>query len=182
VISTHSLHNVELAFHKAIKANLVRETGDGCEIAAVEGAPVGKDSAHKVLLITISSFVFRLIVIFRIIDNPATRAYYLRADRTQTLDEVFAEVANLCSGALNRELSVNFPHLAMSTPNTLSDECLAFLGELRPQHIARFGITINESVQLQATLCMCCSRPVEVAEATAATDEAVCGNGELELF
>jgi hypothetical protein len=182
MISAHSMENVELAFHKAIRGNLVRDTGDGCEIAAVQSGPVGKDFAHKLLLITISSFVFRLIVIFRIIDNPATRAYYLRADRAQTLDEVFAEVANLCSGALNRELSVNFPHLAMSTPYTLSDECLAFLGELRPQHVARFGITINGSVQLQATLCMCCSRPVEVAAASAAADEADARIGELELF
>jgi len=174
------MHNVELAFHTAIRKNLVRDAADSCEIVPVESDPSGKNAGHKLLLITISSFVFRLIVIFRIIDNPVTREYYLRVDAAQGLDEVFAEVANMCGGMLNRELSVNFPHLAMSTPYTLNGECLAFLGELRPQHVARFGITINDSVQLQATLCMCCSRPVEVAAATATADEADCG--ELELF
>jgi hypothetical protein len=175
------MHNVELAFHKAIRGNLLREAGDSCEIGADPSGSAGQYSQAKLLLITISSFVFRLIVIFRIIDNPATRAYYLRVAAAQDLDEVFAEVANMCGGTLNRELSVQFAHLAMSTPYTLSGECMSFLSELRPQHVVRYGITINDSVQLQATLCMCCSRPIEVAAATAAADEIDCV-GELELF
>ena len=173
------MHNVELAFHKAIRTNLVRDVGDICEIVAVQSGQGDKGTGHKLLLITISSFVFRLLVIFRISDNPATRAYYLRGDGAQGLDDVFAEVANMCGGMLNRQLASNFEHLAMSTPCTLSSQCMTFLDELRPQYVARVGVTINDSVQLQATLCMCCSRPIEVAAATAA-DEAECG--ELELF
>ena len=68
----------------------------------------------------------------------------------------------------------------MSTPCTLSSQCMTFLDELRPQLVARFGVTINDTVHLQATLLMCCSRPVEVAAGTAAAEEANCG--ELELF
>ncbi len=181
MISTQSMHNVEVAFHDAIRANLIREPGDTCEILSLEATDAGKDVGHKLLLITISSFVFRLIVIFRIVDNPATRAYYLRADAAQTLDQVFAELANMCGGSLNRALSTQFHHLAMSTPCTVNSQCAAFLADLRPQHVTRLKITINESVQLQVALCMCCSRPVEVAAATAATDGDT-AIGELELF
>jgi len=175
------MRNVELAFHKAVRANIVRAAADSCDIAPADSGRVGEYPGNHMLLITISSFVFRLIVIFRIIDDPATRAYYLRVDSAQTLDEVFAEVVNMCGGALSRELSANFPHLAMSTPCTVSERCMVFLSELRPQHLSRCGITINESVQLQATLCMCCSRPIEVATAASAA-EADHGIGELELF
>jgi len=182
VISAQSMLNVEVAFHKAIRANLVREESDFCTIAPIEPDAPGTLQGHKLLLITISSFVFRVIVIFRIIDNPVTRAYYLTVNSPQTLDEVFAEVANMCGGRLNRELSVQFAHLAMSTPYALNSECMAFLDGLRPEYVARYGVTINDSVQLQATLCMCCSRPIEIAASTAAADEVDAGAGELELF
>jgi len=181
-MSAQSKLNVEVAFHKAIRANLVREGGDTCRIAPIEPNPVGKYQAHKLLLITISSFVFRLILLFRIIDNPATRTYYLSTNSSQTLDEVFAEVVNMCAGRLSREMSVQFAHLAMSTPYSLNSECMAFLDGLRPQYVARYGVTINDSVQLQAALCMCCSRPVEFAASTAAAEAVDDGAGELEIF
>jgi len=181
VISARSMQNLESAFHKAIKANLLREDDDSCEIASIESGSPDQYSERQLLLITISSFVFRLIVIFRIIDNPVTRAYYMRVNTTQQLDEVFAEVANMCGGSLSRELSYQFSHLAMSTPCVLNSQCMEFLDDLRPEYVARYGVTINDSVQLQATLCMCCSRPIEVAAPTG-TDEADTGAGELEFF
>jgi CheY-like chemotaxis protein len=38
----------------------------------------------------------------------------------------------------------------------LSSQCIAFLGELRPHFLSSSTVTINDSVQLNATLCMCC--------------------------
>lgn len=178
MISAQSMHNVELAFQTAMRANLIRDSGDICDITSIEVGQTSKHSGCKPLLITISSFVFRLIVIFRIFDNPATRAYYLRVDGSQTLDDVFAEVANMCGGALNRSLAVNFRHLAMSTPCPLDSQCMAYLDDLRPQRVASYGISINDSVKLQATLCLCCSAPVEVADSAAIAEV----GGELEMF
>lgn len=181
MISPQSMHNVEVAFQDAVRMNLVRESGDVCKIVSVAAGDEDAGAGQKLLLITISSFVFRLIVMFRLVDNPITRAYFLRVDAVQTLDEVFAELANMCGGTLNRALSAQFPHLALSTPSTVNGQCAAFLDDLRPQHVARFRITINDSVRLQAALCMCCSRPVEVADATSVmgSNETI---GELELF
>jgi hypothetical protein len=183
MISEESMRNIDTAFHKVVRASLVRDAGDVCEIVTAERGVVGSYAGDKMLLITIASFVFRLIIIFRIAENPATRAYYVRGEGDQTLDEVFAETANMCVGALNRELSVNFPHLAMSTPHILSSKCIAFLGELKPQYISSHLITINDAVKLQATLCMCCSAPVEVAGRVAGNEsEDESRVSELELF
>jgi hypothetical protein len=56
---------------------------------------------------------------------------------------------------------------------------VAFLGELQPHYQSSSAITINDTVRLQATLCMCCSAPVDfVASAPIAEPTA----GELEMF
>lgn len=181
MITQRSKHNMEFAFHKAIRGNLVRNTGDVCEIAPTSFGMVREPPAAKLLLITLSSFVFRLLIIFRIVENPLTVAYYVRGGTGQTLDDVFAELANMCGGALNRDLAANFPHLAMSSPCNVSGKCIAFLSEMKPQYVSAYRITINDSVQLQATLCLCCSAPIEVDARAAETDVAP-DMGELELF
>jgi hypothetical protein len=181
VITAQSKQNIEIAFHKAVRANLVREAGDVCDISPAAIGEIGDYSTEKLLFITLSSFVFRLVMIFHVAETQATLAYYIRVDTAQTLEEVFAEVANMCGGMLNRELSASFPHLAMSTPSTVSGQCIAMLNELKPQYLASYQITINDAVKIQATLCLCCSAPVEFA-ASAAALEGEDTVGELELF
>jgi len=84
----------------------------------------------------------------------------------------------MCVGALNRELSHDFPHLAMSTPYRLDSECLDHLGELHPEDIASYAISINGAAKLTVTLCICCYAPMAIA-VHAQSAEAL---GELELF
>jgi hypothetical protein len=181
VINEQSLRNLERAFHKALRAHLVRATGDVCDITPMVFEQPRDKPGGKVFLITLSSFVFRLLMMYRITESPATCAYYVSAAGTQTLDGVFAEAVNMCAGALNRELSEGFPHLAMSTPDLVSSQCVGFMDDLKPQYLSSCVITINSSLQIQATLCLCCSAPIEIAASTAANhvEESV---GELELF
>lgn len=131
------------------------------------------------LVVTISSFVFRLLTLFQVGADPATHAYYVSTAQ-QSLDEAFREFANMCCGAFNRELSEQIPHLAMSIPYTLSSQCLAFLGELRPSFLSSTAVTINDSVRLQVTLCMCCSAAVDFVASAAPVVETTAG--ELEMF
>jgi hypothetical protein len=179
VITEHSQQNLQTAFHRAVRTNLVRESDDVCDIASADIGTIGAYSAQKLLLITLSTFVFRLMIIFRIAETPATLAYYTPVGTAQTLDDVFAELANMCCGTLNRELSISFPHLAMSTPRSVSGQCIAFLSEMKPQYVASYRITINQTVRLEAALCLCCSAPVTVADTAAAAHETV---SELEMF
>jgi hypothetical protein len=177
-MNEQSKQNIELAFHRALRASVTRAPGDVCAIAPAAGPELREHADGKLLVVTISSFVFRLLTLFQVAANPATREYYV-STAGQSLDEAFREVANLCCGALNRELSQHIPHLAMSIPYTLSSQCIAFLGELRPQYLSSSAITINDTVQLQATLCMCCSAAVEFAASPVVLEQS---SGELELF
>ncbi len=209
LLSEQTKQNIEQAFHRSLRASLIRTPEDVCAIApaptpglsaqplpgakpalagqrgpARQSSPAGEPGSvgqpgEILLVVTISSFVFRLLTLFQVGADPATRAYYVSAAQ-QSLDEAFREFANMCCGALNRELSEQIPHLAMSIPYTLSSQCLAFLGELRPSFLSSSAVTINDSVRLQVTLCMCCSAAVDFVASAAPVAETTAG--ELEMF
>jgi hypothetical protein len=209
LLSEQTKQNIEQAFHRSLRTSLIRKPEDVCAIApaptpglsaqplpgakpapagqrgpARQSSPAGEPGSvgqpgEILLVVTISSFVFRLLTLFQVGADPATHAYYVSAAQ-QSLDEAFREFANMCCGALNRELAEQIPHLAMSIPYTLSSQCLAFLGELRPSFLSTSAVTINDSVRLQVTLCMCCSAAVDFVASAAPVAETTAG--ELEMF
>jgi hypothetical protein len=179
VLSEQSKHNLEQTFHQAVRANFVRNAEDALDVATLPHATAAEHLDGELLLITISSFAFRLLFFLRIDESPVARAYYLDAGAESGLAEVFAELANLCCGAVNRELSRSFPHLGMSIPYQLNQQCGNFLPELKPEHLTHYMIRINDVLQLHATLCVCCTVPVEFAPPEAKSET----HGEaLELF
>ncbi len=155
------------------------DQGDICEIEILNEGKGDMFLEKDIIVLTISSFLFRVLTIFHIGEDKATKDYFLKKSSNLSLMEVFAEVGNLCSGAMNQELSQHFPHLGMSTPYTLSSQCLSYLSELNPGHMSRHAITINGSARLQATICMCGYAPIDfTVDKTATLDT----SGELELF
>jgi hypothetical protein len=179
MLSGQTIKNLADAFRRAAGATLVRTTGDACNIVSATAVAPGVKLSPKLLMITISSFTFRLVTVFQVAAEQPTRDYY--AGETQgSVDETFAEMANMCCGALGRELSAQFKHLAMSIPYDLESQCTEFLDELKPSFRASYDITINEAAHLRVTLCMCCSRPVEFTPAAVVEVSHV--GGELEMF
>jgi hypothetical protein len=138
-----------------------------------------RQTESPLLLITISSFVFRLVTIFQFSSGEATRQYYAGSGAAVPPEETFTEVVNLCCGALSRELSAQFKHLAMSIPYRLEASSLKFLGELKAGLTTTLDITINDSARMRATLCMSASRPIELAAPAAEVNHA---GGALEMF
>ena len=84
------------------------------------------------VVLTISSIVFRLLLILHFDENDSTRGYYLKEGDEQPFQEAFLEICNLCCGAMNQELLRYFPDLGMSTPYVLSARCLGHLPALKP--------------------------------------------------
>jgi len=179
LLTEQSRLGLERALHSAIKTHLVRDSADVCVISRSEKAlPPSTDG--KLIQITISSFTFRLIVMFHIDESPTLSAYFKGLHREAVLEEAFYEVANLSCGALNRYISRDFRHLAMSIPYTLDAACGAYLSELRPEHVSTTIVTINDTIRIALTLCLCCQAPVSFQ---AAPPQAESGSdGALELF
>ena len=155
------------------------EAGDSCEIVPVREGAAGPERTENVVVLTISSIVFRMLLVLHFDEDAVTRDYFLRNDQGATFREVFLETCNLCSGAMNQALLHHFPDLGMSTPYVLSAHCVPYLEELKPGYLATFAIAINGSVRLGATVCVCAHAPLDFIASVNAVEET---SGELELF
>lgn len=176
MISERAKESIGRIFAGAASSRLPTEGGHACEVVERPGG-AGPQQANAVVL-TISSMQFRLLLLLHFDDDAGMRDYYAR-DASRPVADTFMEVANLCCGAMNQQLTEHFPDLGMSTPYTLNSQCVPYLAELKPDHVASYDVSINGSVQIGATLCVCTGAPLDfVADETVSADS----GGELELF
>jgi hypothetical protein len=179
VISAHASDSFERIFRKAAQARLPMNPGDLCEIAPITDASAGATQNTQVVVLTISSIVFRLLLILHFDEDDSTRRYYLKDADEKPFQEAFLEICNLCCGAMNQTLLHYFPDLGMSTPYVLNAKCLPHLHELKPALLSSYSVTLNGGVQLAATVCVCADAPIDFVADTSAMEET---SGELELF
>jgi len=179
VISAHAKDSLERIFRKAAQARLPLDSGDLCEIEPMADASARTSKDTQVVVLTISSMVFRLLLILHFDEDDSTRTYYLKDAEERPFQEAFLEICNLCCGAINQELLRYFPDLGMSTPYVLEAGCLPYLHELKPGLLSSYSVTLNGSVRLAATLCVCAHAPIDFVADTSAIEET---SGELELF
>lgn len=179
VLSERTTRALSDAFRKVADTTLVRNAGDQCEIAsATEAGDAVLRHSPTILMITLSSFLFRLVTVFQMAEDQETRGYFLGGSEAARLEDNFAEQANMLCGALSRELTAQFRHLAMSIPYRLEAQATHFLQDLQPQLQVGFDVTINQLARLRIILCLICSRPIEFT-----CDPAVShSGGALELF
>jgi len=143
-------------------------------------------AGKKVVLLTMSTYVFRIVtMLYFTLDEPTVR-YFGGAEATETqrmsdadcIDSI-CECANTFCGALNREVARNFPHIGMSTPNVLDRHCVDYLHELDAGYAKHFKVQVSDSFALYASVCVCDFAHLDFTVDQTRVDEAV---GELELF
>jgi hypothetical protein len=179
VVSEQAKKSIEHVFMKAAKGSLALSSDDSVSIDPLPANRLGEITEKNIIVLTISSFLFRLLTIYHIDETAVTRGYFNKDGGERTFEDGFSEVGNMCCGAMNRDLQRYFPHLGMSTPYMLSDRCVPFLKDLNPGYMARYTITINGSVQLHATLCLCEYVPIDFTVDMSAEEEET---GALEMF
>lgn len=176
MIGPQAKDSIERIFFGAARTRLVTDAQHRCDIA-----PHGSEAAQgaQMVVLTISSMQFRLLLILHFDDDDATRQYYT-ADAQRALADAFMEFGNLCCGAMNQQLVAHFPDLGMSTPYVLNGECLPHLRELKPNYVSSYALTIDDRVRLGATLCVCTQTALDFVAAH--IDTATESTGELEFF
>lgn len=177
MISEQAKNSLDRIFIRAASANLALSPTDTVEIEPLAPAQVAK--TPQILVLTVASYVFRLLTVFHFNDGGAARDYFARSSAGRDLGEIIGELGNLCCGAMNRELGQHFVHTGMSTPTLLSGACFPFLKELKPAYQTQHRIAINAQPVIDATLCLCAYAPIDFR--ADAQIEAVT-TGELELF
>lgn len=178
-VSENARNAVNQIFTRAASTHLIINPTDAIEIQPLSGNGLIETPEQNIHVLTIASYLFRLLTVFHLDPEGPGADYFCREDSTQDFFEVFAEVGNLCCGAMNRELGKHFLHTGMSTPNVLRRGCLGYLNELKPSYLTQYAIRINDSVGMHATLCLCAYAPIDFrVDARAAVEE----TGALELF
>ncbi|SDH72456.1 hypothetical protein [Propionivibrio dicarboxylicus] len=179
MLSDQGKKSLDLIFTRAAKTNLVRDPNHQIKIEILPEARQMEALEENLVVLTISSYTFRLIVMFHVNSSGGAATYYSRGTEFASLIEVFGEMVNQCCGGMNRDLGKHFPHMGMSTPSLLNKRCLPFLRELNPTDVSRYRISINDSFSMHVSLCFCAFAPIDFRIDEHAAEEAL---GELELF
>ncbi len=169
---------------QAIKANLVSSCEDRCDVTIL--SDLSEINETKIVMLTISSYLFRLMVFIYFTPNIATKEHFARINRIRPSDmseqlfyDSIAEYGNICCGAINRNLVTFFPHISMSTPNIIDKNCSSHLDVLGCSHIQHFKASVNNVPPFHFSLGVCNYAALDFAvddiEESAET-------GELEFF
>jgi len=78
VITAHAKDSFERIFRKAAQARLPSSPDDECAIMPLAQAGESAAQGTQVVVLTISSIVFRLLLILHFDENDSTRGYYLK--------------------------------------------------------------------------------------------------------
>ncbi|WP_433691542.1 hypothetical protein [Herbaspirillum seropedicae] len=185
-VSAAARDGLDLLLQQALRSSLVPS---GCQAAFEVLDDISHVQEKKMVVLTISSYLFRMVVMFHFTADAATRAHFAGLHQVaaaemseQGLLDAIAECGNLCCGIFNRELGRYFPHLGMSTPNVIDRQCAAYLQKLNCAHIRHFAIDLAElpeSPRFHVSLCVSAYAPLDFA---VAAEEQVDTTGELELF
>ncbi|MDY7576450.1 hypothetical protein [Actimicrobium sp. CCI2.3] len=175
MISDRARESLHQIFLKAARSRLGGDASESFEITQLDSHHAGNVPERDIVVLTISSLLFRLLVILHI-EQSDTAPEDVAGPHG---NEQFYELVNLCCGAINTELLNHFPDLGMSTPNTLHGHCAAYLDALGPASLTRYVITVNSSLRIGAVLCWCAYAPIDFVYEPGAAEEVT---GELELF
>lgn len=168
----------------ALRSALSAPDAEPCTVDAIDDAR--QITEKKVVLLTVSSYVFRVITMVYFTLNADTRQHFAAINRTDAADmsdadflDVISECGNIFCGAFNRELAQHYPHLGMSTPNVLDRPCMDYLKTLSPGYVKHFKVGVNDRLTMHASLCVCDFAPIDFQVDTTKVEET---HGELEMF
>jgi hypothetical protein len=171
---------------KAIKSSLVMPTADACEVNVLTDLTEIEET--KMVILTVSSYLFRLMVFIYFTPDDSTKEYFARINKTQALDmseqsfyDAIAECGNICCGILNRDLSQFFPHIGMSTPNIIDKNCSSYLNVLGCGHIQHFKVNVNDINGASFHVSLCINDFADLHFILDKNEEET-NTGELELF
>jgi hypothetical protein len=178
--------NAQLGFEQMITQAL--KVGIGAPDDQILVTTVPDDSPlseNKVVLLTVSSYLFRLIVMIYFTEDTSTREHFARVYRTtpckmngQAFLDAICECANMVVGTLNRDLATVFHSVGMSTPNIIDRNCATYLGTLNFGYAKTFHAMVNGEKSFHVTLGV--TEFDDLDFTVAATGEE--NTGELEMF
>jgi hypothetical protein len=171
---------------QSLKKSMVVMPEDYCEVDVTPDS--GGHEKTSVVVLTSSSYVFRVMVLIYFNDDFETKTHFARrtgvnAEDMQQQDfmDALCEAANMCSGGFNRELGRFYPHIGLSTPNILERSCADHLHALHAGLVRHFRVIVNSATLFHASMCVCDYDTIDFTYIAPAAEDTV-AEGELEFF
>ncbi len=184
MISNKARDGFDHLLMQGVKGAIAAQSDVICEVSVA--SDLKGMTATKCVVLTISSYLFRLMVLIHFTPDAATKSHFAKASRAQESDmseqtfiDAISEFSNMCCGALSRDLSPIFRHIGMSTPNILDTECASYLHLLKCGHTQHFKVEVNNLTHLHFSLCVSEYSDIDFEVDMTAEDVST---GELELF
>ena len=145
MISIRAKNSFDQMLMLGIRASMGNTLSSDCEVEVL--TEPDKIQETQVVMLTVASYVFRLLVMVYFTPNESTKTHFANINNVdaaamteQTFLDAIQECGNICCGTLNRELARFFPHVGMSTPNIIERECVSYLGHLPEGYLKHFRI------------------------------------------
>lgn len=185
IVSDRARQGLEHFVAQAAKNSLVA-AGERCDVVPDDEAAVPK--APDVVMFTVSSYLFRVLLLIQFGSDPATRAYIagLAAAPVEEMTgerflDTMNERGNLFCGSLNRDLATFFPHIGMSTPCVLKRNSVEHIAAVKPAYTRRFRSELAPGVVVHITIAVCAFADLDFPYEPRAEEETDTA-GELEMF
>jgi hypothetical protein len=184
MISQQTTDALDFLVVGALKSALPAACAEPGQVSILADAKV--ITGKKVVLLTMSTYVFRVVTLLYFTLDEPTKRYFAGINTTQAqgmsdsdyLDSI-CECANTFCGALNRKVARHFPHIGMSTPDVLDRNCVDYLHQLNAGYAKHFEVQVSDAFALYASVCVCDFAHLDFTVDQTRVEEAV---GELELF
>lgn len=145
--------------------------------------------AQEFMMLTISSYDFRMFVLLHWTISPASLRYAaaaLKMQRDQLTTERYydflGELGNRFCGAFKRDLGASFPYTGMSTPNRLRRESLKHVKNLSGTYETHINAKAHDDTSFCASLYVSNYSPNDFKLKTVPQAQPQNEVGELELF
>ncbi len=186
MISQRAITGFDKIFSRSMDESLRTEIHPAWNIQPVDAKII---NARQFIMLTISSYDFRLIVLLHFSSDPVSISYVadnlkissdeLTASRYQ---DYLSEIGNILCGSIKRLLFQTYPHLGMSSPNRMNSESLKYINSYRIDHASHISAKSGNGPMFYGSLYISSVGNLDFDPAALTATEEKVEMGALELF
>jgi hypothetical protein len=190
MMSANAVADIRRLFEQSLRENCTSGPEDQCLITdAAETVVDEEHGQHQVVVLNISSYAFRIVILFEFNEDAETTAHLAKISRResksmqrQDMLDAYSEFVNLICGKVNRDLGKAIFHSGLSTPFFLESTCAQYLSILKPSHTHILDAVVNHNVHFCLTVCICTADDISIDFQIDPTAQVETTTGEMELF
>lgn len=186
MISTRAKVGLEKLFPQWLEESLRTEAHPKWYIQPIEANGIG---AKRFVMLTISSYAFRMIVILHFTSDAASIKYVSDCKKIasgdlsiSTYNDYLSELGSMLCGAIKRGLFQSFPQLGMSSPNQLDCDSLKYVNSYPIDQAFHFKAKANDGTEFCSSLYISSIDEFDFDPVVIMKSEEKVEMGVLELF